>query len=252
MRTLVLDIETSPSLAYVWNLFQENIGIGQLADVSEVICVGAKWTDESRVMFASSYYDGRDEMIARVHGWVSEADAIVGYNSAAFDMKHLHREFLLAGHAPPAPYVNIDLYKIVRAKFKFQSHKLQHVAEQLGIGSKVKHSGFDLWRACLTGDEDVKRKAWRLMRRYCLGDVRLTEALYERLKPWAPSLPNPGLYEDGLEGAVSHCPRCGSEDFHKRGFYVTYLGQYQRFQCQSCAGWFKASRRLAAADSRSI
>ena len=50
-----------------------------------------------------------------IHQLMDEADVMVGWNSAAFDRKHLNREFLQAGMTPPSPSREVDLMKVVKA-----------------------------------------------------------------------------------------------------------------------------------------
>jgi hypothetical protein len=232
LRILHLDVETAPNLAYCWGLWDQNVGLNQLAEVSEIICFAAKWHGAKKVEYYSNHHDGHDEMVRQAHRLMDEADAIVSYNGRAFDMKHLRREIILAGLTPPAPHKDIDLLTVVRSQFKFASNKLEHVASQLGIGNKLKHQGFDLWLGCIQGDD----KAWSTMKRYNIQDVLLTERLYDRLLPWINNHPHHSLYTD--EGAPS-CPNCGGSEVHSRGFAHTNLGRYRRFQCVTCAKWLR-------------
>ena len=57
-RTLLLDIETRPNLAYVWGLWDQRVGINQLVSNSEVICYGAKWVGQKKTYFLSVHHDG--------------------------------------------------------------------------------------------------------------------------------------------------------------------------------------------------
>jgi DNA polymerase elongation subunit (family B) len=230
MKLLTLDIETSPSLARIWALFDQNISLVQLEEVSEVLCFAAKWYGTKRVEYYSNYHDGHDEMIRQAYRLFNEADAIISYNGKAFDCKHLKREFLLAGMTPPAPHKDIDLLQTVRSQFKFASGKLEHVASQLDIGHKLKHQGFELWRGCLEGDE----KAWAIMKRYNVQDVLLTERLYDRLLPWIKNHPHRGLYVDGC---TRTCGTCNGSDFQLRGWRYTNASRYRRFVCNDCGAW---------------
>ncbi|MCX8455345.1 ribonuclease H-like domain-containing protein [Paenarthrobacter ureafaciens] len=187
VRILTLDIENAPNLAHVWSLFNQNVSLAQLQEVATVISVAAKWYGDKEVLFYSDRHNGHAEMIQAVHALVSEADLIVGYNSAGFDMKHLNREFILAGLNPPAPYKNVDLLQTIRKQFKFASGKLDHVAQQLGLGKKTSHAGHELWVRCMAGDP----KAWDTMRKYNKQDVVLTEKLYDRLRALDPQPPTP-------------------------------------------------------------
>ena len=157
MKILFLDIETTPNLAYVWGLWQQNISIGQIVNSTEMLCFGARWYGQKKVIFKSVHHDGKEEMLKEVHRLMDEADVVVGWNSKAFDTKHLKRELLEAGMLPPSPYKDMDLMLAVKSQFKFPSNKLDYVAQKLEVGAKVKHSGFDLWLKCMAGDD----KAWR-------------------------------------------------------------------------------------------
>ena len=91
MRELIIDIETSPNLAYVWGLFKQNVALNQIEDTGEVISFAAKWRGEKKVHFASTYHDGKEGMLDSAHALLDEADVVIGYNSKGFDMKHLRR-----------------------------------------------------------------------------------------------------------------------------------------------------------------
>ena len=179
MKTLIIDIETAPHLAWCWGMWDQRIGLNQLVKTTDVLCFAAKWHGRKQVTFRSSYEHGHEEMITEAHRLMDEADAIVHYNGVAFDMKHLRREFLLAGLPPTSEHKDIDLLKTVRQQFKFASNKLDHVATELGLGSKVAHSGFELWVGVMQGD----RASLKKMREYNVQDIHLTEAVYDRLLP---------------------------------------------------------------------
>ena len=63
MKILVVDIETRPSMAYVWRLWDENVGIDQIVKSGEMISWAAKWHGEKEVLFASTFHDGRKKMV---------------------------------------------------------------------------------------------------------------------------------------------------------------------------------------------
>ena len=178
----MLDIETTPLQVYTWGLWDQNIGINQIIKSTEMMCFGAKWLGQKSVTFKSVHHDGKKAMLEELHTLMDEADALVGWNSAAFDHKHINREFLENEMTPPSPTKDLDLMTIVKANFQFPSNKLDYVAQKLGVGSKVKHSGFELWIKCMAGDD----KAWREMKKYQIQDVQLLDSLYDILLPWFP------------------------------------------------------------------
>jgi hypothetical protein len=246
-RILVLDIETAPNLAYVWGLWDQRVGLSQLVAPSSVLCFAAKWHGKPKIHFASDHHDGHTKMIEKAHALMDEADAIVHYNGRAFDIKHLRREFLLAGLGPTSPHKDIDLLTVTRSKFKFVSNKLAHVSVELGLEGKAETGGFELWRDCMAGDA----AAWRTMKSYNVQDVKLTEELYDRLLPWIDNHPHHGLYGPRFEDE-DRCQRCGCPDLIRRGFYITNVGRYQRFRCTKCLGYSRGRKTVGRVDARGV
>lgn len=242
MKLLFLDIETAPNSAFVWGLWNQNIGINQMIDSSEVLCWAAKWHGDKKVIYSGKDTDEHSVMIARMHLLMDEADVICTYNGNRFDIPTLHKEFVLLGLPPPAPSKSLDLFKIVRKSFKFPSNKLDYVAQKLGIGGKVKHEGFELWIKCMNDDP----VAWKNMQKYNKQDVILLEKLYERILPWLGGHINRNLYADGGDS----CPTCGSHSLQRRGFSVSLTGRNQRFQCTDCGSWSKSSKTEKLTDTK--
>jgi DNA polymerase elongation subunit (family B) len=236
VRILTLDIENSPNVAHVWSLFKQNVSLAQLQETAQTISVALKWYGEKEIHFFSDHHTGHVEMIKAVHAMVDEADIIVGYNSAGFDMKHLNREFVLAGLLPPSPYKNVDLLKVVRDQFRFSSGKLDHVAAQLGLGKKTAHSGHELWVRCMADDP----QAWALMKKYNCNDVVLTEKLYDRLRPWITSHPHLGQ----LAGIEHSCPQCGSDKLERVATIHANVTSYRGYRCTNCGSNIRGTGKL--------
>lgn len=229
-KILILDIETKPALAYVWGLFDQNISLNQLVTPSAPISFAAKYVGEPEIFFHSDWTDGHLGMIKAAHKLISEADAVVGYNSDSFDLRKLTGEFLLAGLTPPPPTTSIDLLKTIR-KLGLQSGKLAYVGPLLGIGGKVKNQGFELWLKVMEGDERAQRK----MRKYNIGDIKLTERLYVKIKPYIANHPH-------LGSTLHECGACQSNKVQSRGYRRTKYFRIQRLQCQTCGSWQNGTR----------
>lgn len=248
MKTLLIDIETTPNLAHVWGLWDQNIGLNQLLVPTEMLCFAAKWLDQPKMFFDRRDEDGDTSgMVHTAHCLLNEADAVMHFNGRRFDVPHLNREFVLAGLEPPAPYQQIDLLTAVRKQFKFPSNKLEYVLTALGLAGKKKHEGHELWIKCMANDP----KAWRTMTAYNKRDVRALEDLYYRIRPWIPNHPNVALYEDDPEiGQI--CPGCGSTALTMQGHRYTSMGKYQRYQCSECLKWSSSGKRTAGVDLREV
>lgn len=231
-RILMLDIETKPTKAYVWGLWNENIGINQIIEPGETISWAAKWHHEKPVMHMDTPTAGKVKMLKGIYDILTEADIVVHWNGVAFDIPTLNKEFINQGWPPPSPFHEIDLMKTARHKFKFQSNKFDFVLKQLGLGSKVKVD-FDLWKAFMAGD----KKAWALMKEYNIHDAAMLEPMYDRMRPWIANHPNVNLWN---EGVVLSCHMCGSKDVQQRGSYYTNTLRYKRFRCNNCHAWGKS------------
>jgi hypothetical protein len=236
-RILFLDIETRPIVAEVWKLYGvDHIGLNQVREFGGTICVGAMWYGQNRVQFFSDWQHGHREMLEAVHNLWSEAEAICGYNSDRFDLKKLKGEFLKAGLEPPPPVASIDVFKTIKREFSFDSSKLQHVADLLGVGSKLQHEGHALWSKVLQGDQTAQR----VMERYCKQDVRLLRDVYLKLLPWISTHPYMG------KASGYSCNRCGSKDLISKGEKRSKHFRIQSLQCKSCGGWRQGLRKKVA------
>jgi hypothetical protein len=246
MRILTLDIESRPSIVHSWSLWNQTHGLNQVVEPGRVICFAAKWLDQKKVMFFSEYDEGGSRAMAEAaHGLLSEADLVVTYNGVSYDVKMLHTLMIEHGLKLPTPHRDVDLLKIVKKRFRFLSNKLQHVSEQLDLGSKLQHGGHELWTGWMAGDD----RAIRTMTQYCKQDVRLTEDLFIHLRDlhWIPAsvLPATVLNQNGLRKASTltkdeiaaigtACPWCGSTDLRPCGSNFTALGEYPRWKCRTC------------------
>lgn len=233
MRMLFIDIETQPNLGYFWDIFNTNIGIGQIEEACEMLCFVAKWYGEDETMFFHGRED-RQAMIQAAWTLLDEADIVVHFYGSRFDIPHLSREFLLNGFPPPSPFKQIDLKMVCSKNFKFTSNKLQFVSTQLGLEGK-EDTDFKLWKGCMDGDDD----AWARMESYNRQDVLLLEDVYEILLPWISNHPNRCLYTN-----EQGCPTCGAGKLEESGYAFTRVSKFQQYRCSNCSSYFRDSRRI--------
>jgi rubredoxin len=234
-KILLLDIETSPNLAHVWGIWQQNVGINQLLESSQTLCYAAKWLGEGPVMFSSINQTSRKKMLKGIHKLLDEADAVIHYNGSKFDIPTLNKEFLLEGMPPPSPCKQIDLLQVAKKQFRFVSNKLDYVSKALGLGKKTEHMGHELWIRCMNKDQE----AWAIMEEYNINDVILLEKVYEKFKPWIKHHLNLSTFS-----GEQVCPNCGGKHYQKRGFAYTAISKFQRYQCTGCGFWFRSNKNL--------
>lgn len=235
MKILAIDIETRPNLAYVWDIWNQNVNLDAMVESVEIICWAAKWLGAEEVEFRSVHHDDKETMIRRAWELLDEADAVVHYNGQKFDIPHFNREFVQLGLTPPSPFKQIDLLKTAKRRFNFPSNKLAYVSEVLGLAGKIKHHGFRLWMECLAGDED----AWEIMREYNIRDTVLLEDLYEKLKPWIVNHPSVAAMH-----GIDCCPTCGSDDYSEDGLVFLKTARYARFRCHACGAFSRSTKRI--------
>lgn len=235
-RILFLDIETRPMVAEVWGLKKQNIGLNQIREFGGTLCVGMKWGGQKKVELYSDWEHGHRAMLQAIYDRWQEADALCGYNSDRFDIRKLKADFVKEGFDPPKPVASIDVFKTVRREFFFDSMKLDHVAQLLGVGRKIQHEGHGLWMKVLQGDE----KAQRMMTRYCKQDVRLLEEVYDKLLPWIETHPYLG------RASGYSCNRCGSKNLTSQGEKRSKHYRIQSLKCKDCGGWRQGLRKKVA------
>lgn len=233
-RVLILDIETAPLRAYVWNVWQQNVSPDQIESDWFVLTWAAKWLFEDKV------YSGKitpkevikeddRRIIKGIWELVNKADIIIAHNGEKFDMPKLNTRFLMHGLVPPLPYQTIDTLKHIRRQFGFVHNKLDYVNKRLHLRRKVEHEGFPLWVSCMKGDKEALNK----MEEYNCGDTEILEETYLKIRPWIKPHPNMGLFI--LDETQSHCPTCGHTDLKDEGkMYRTSAGNYELMRCNNC------------------
>lgn len=230
-KILVLDVETKPTLAYVWRAWDENVAPDQVVEHGGIICWAAKWVGKKEMFFAADWVVGRRQMLQELADMLAEADAVITFNGDKFDLPKIIGEMLLEGMDPPAPPTSIDVIKTIK-KMGFLMNRLAYVGPLLGVGDKIKHEGFNLWRRVMAGDAAAQGK----MRRYNIQDVKLLEQLYKRILPFIRN--HPHLGQDKHE-----CGSCGSNNTQNRGFRRTKFFRIQRIQCNDCGSWSEGARQ---------
>lgn len=240
-RVLVFDIETAPSLAYIWKCYDECITPAQMREHTVLLSWAAKWLDQPEVMVDSAEGDADDRRLCEtIWKLFDEADVVVAHNGQAFDVRSLNTRWAQYGMIPPSPVKVVDTLKIAKERFRFGINKLDYIARFFGIGKKNEHEGFELWLKCMAGDKD----AWERMRQYNSNDVIILEGVYLKLRAWDQKHPNVAImYSD----EIRRCTVCGSaaiKELPQAAF--TGVSVFQSYRCDNCGkvmrGWKADSR----------
>lgn len=248
MKTLIFDIETAPSQAFVWGAWKQNIGIDMdIAHEGYIMSIAYKWLGEDDVHYLENRTED-DTVIASQFAMVlDQADFVVAHNGKKFDVPMMNTRFVINGIQPPSPYKVVDTLQIAKKEMRFRRNSLAHLAEVLECKhKKLKHqsfAGFSLWSECMKGNPD----AWAEMELYNRYDVIVLEEVYKKLRPFASNHPNINTGDDPLTLA---CPKCGSEDIIRSGYFTTNKGKYQRYKCKCCGGWSSETYMINSLENR--
>lgn len=238
-RTLILDIETSPIVAYVWGLKDQNVGLSQIKKDWAVLAWSAKWLGDppSKIIYMDSRrekdYANDKRILLPLWKLLDAADIVITQNGQYFDAPKLNARFIFHGMKPPSPYKHFDTYQLVKRVASFTSNKLEYLTSKLCTTYKKeshkKFPGMALWDACMNRNV----QAWDEMKRYNIMDVLSTEEFYMKIRAWAPErFPKP--YQTD---AVKNCGTCGKGPLQKRGLNINKKVRRQRLQCRACGAW---------------
>lgn len=244
-KILIFDIETAPIEAYVWGLFDQNIGLEMVKQHTTVLSWSAKWHGKDEVMYRDlrDKEDKRDdkELVQVIRDLLDEADIVITQNGKRFDIKKLNYRMVVHNIKPPAPFKHIDTLLVAKKNFGFDSNKLAHMTALLcKTYKKQDHgefAGAKLWVECLKNNQ----KAFKSMEVYNKYDVLSLEELYfEHLAKWDNSI-NFDIYSNN----VRYRCNCGSEDFTKHKKYeYTKKGKFAVWKCEVCGKHHRDTENL--------
>jgi hypothetical protein len=248
MRVLLYDLETSPIIAAVWGLYDQNIQYDSILQEWFIICASWKWLDEKQIKTASILdnpklwvedHTNDYPVVKALYDAISQADVIVAHNNNGFDWKKFMARVVYHKLPPiPSPLM-VDTLKEAR-RFKFTSNKLDDLSTHLGLDRKIELKK-GLWLKASQGDA----KSIKELARYNKGDIPPLEDLYLRLRPYMTSHPNWNLHSN-----KPCCPKCGGTNYQSRGVQRYGVSMFQRYRCNDCGTWFREKHSLKRARFR--
>lgn len=247
---LFLDTESAPNVACVWGIHEQRLSYKDIIHEWFLLSAQWSWNDSPKVNTVSILDDKkrfkdnfRDDyhVVKTIRDVISEADIIVGHHIRGHDLKKINAKIIDYEIEPIKMPLIVDTLAWAR-QFGFTSRKLGDLCTKLDLTEKLSHSpGAFLLAAC------GNKAAIREIVEYGIGDVPTLRELYYRLRPYAPTHPNNGLFRgDGIKC----CPKCGADSFKARGFSYTSVGKFQKYQCTDCLGWFKSGKSVKRVDFR--
>lgn len=250
----MLDIERISAIVQdVWGLGERKyIQPSSIIEPARTISFSYKWLGERKTHFHAEWDSGHRGMIEKAHEVLNEATHLIGWNSAAFDVKHLRSHFFQYDMKPTSPHVDIDLMRVVKKNFSFLSNRMAYIADILGLEGKAE-TVHGLWHDLRSDEAGRLTRARKQMARYNRRDVELTEELFELLRPWVHNLNLP-LYEDPAseDFGEPRCTNCPSRDLKKDGWYRGTTRVYQKYQCRACGKYTHGKNSLFTTESRGI
>jgi hypothetical protein len=233
---LFFDIETAPNIGAFYEYWKE----GNIVWTDKhwyIMSFAWKWYGQKKASVCAltdfkEYKKDREndkELVSRIWALMDAADIVVAHNGRAFDTKKAMARFLVHGIVPPRPFKEVDTLLIARSVFRFDSNRLDDIAQSLKVGRKMPHQGWKMWKDCMDGD----RKAWAEMKRYNANDVELLEKVYLAMRPYIKNHPNLAL----LKGMSHACPNCGGVNLEEKGSAYGRVTTSERMRCLDCGAW---------------
>lgn len=240
LRTVFIDIETSPCVGWFWRTGKTNITVDQILDHTKIICICWVWGDSKHrhKLFWDENQDDKQMLIAFVEA-VKDAECVVGHNEKQFDLKILNTRIAFHSIKSQLPLMLIeDTLLLTRKVFNLPSFKLSYLLRYFDIKRKI-HVDSSLWinvvfNKCL--------KSLKQMGDYCANDSVTVKLLYERLYVYLPSKQNYAI----VKGNNRLCPNCGKETLINNGYRYNSLGKRCRMRCSSCGKGFTVGSNLVA------
>lgn len=232
-KIILFDIETT-------NL-DSNIHIG--AYHAHMLCFAWQISGEKKVHSKSLLDFPKDykkdphndeKLVGAAYAVLSQADALAGHFSSKFDLPFINSRLLKYGMFPiDTRTKHYDTWRIAKYKMKFNSNRLNVLAEHLGCELKEK-SNPTWWYDAVKGGK-VGATAIRKMEHYCRQDVTVLGQCFEKVRPLI------GDFSPVTTNTLA-CPACGSTSVISNGFRATATRRYRRQQCLDCGSWFKGER----------
>ena len=146
-KRLFFDIETSPNIGFFWSAgYKLNVPYSNIIKERAIICICYKWAGDDKV-YSLTWDNNQDDkkMLEKFIEVANDATELVGHNGDKFDLPWV-RTRCLYHKIPVFPnYTTVDTLKQARSKFRFNSNKLDYIAQFLFIITWLKNFISSVW-----------------------------------------------------------------------------------------------------------
>lgn len=209
-----------------------------------LFCVAYKWLGEKKI-HTISITDDKTRFKKNIHDdyyvlnefrkVLEEADAQVFHYGSKFDLPMINARLAINGLKPVPNIPTFDTKMLASRYFKFNSNRLDYLAQVLGYKGKMSNPG-NLWIKCFEGDiESLEHMA-----KYNKQDVDINEFIFNKLIPFMNNNP---LNRNHFTKDIS-CHSCGSTEITWQGVRRTRTNVYRRFKCNDCGSWGQENKAL--------
>lgn len=236
-KILFFDIEVSYGLAKAWRpSYKYKLNYGDFISHPKIICISYKWSDDDTVY--TVHWDKNQDDKTLLELFIPElnkADFVVAHNGDKFDLPWIRTRALYHDLEMYPKYTSVDTLKVCRYYHKLPSNRLNDIGEYFGLGEKIP-TDMSLWDRVILNKEP---KALEEMIEYCEQDVKLLEAVYDKLaKHTLPTVHNGTL--QGKEKTTS--PYSGSTNIETVRKTTTKAGTIKwLMKCNDTGKFFEMS-----------
>lgn len=232
-KILLFDLESTPSIAAVFGRFKQNVGLNSVIHEGGWL-LSAAWkflgdSEVSSIVLTPEEATKADDsrIVATLYEMFEKSDWVVAHNGNSFDVPLFRTRLVMHNFPMHKAVKQVDTLQIAK-KLKFNSNRLDGLAQQIGLIRKMENSGMPLWLDCMQGKQD----ALDTMQEYNKQDVTLLEEVYLKLRSFNTKTPNAAHYHDDDK---IRCQVCGSEDVQYTGNSVfTAASEFKEVKCNAC------------------
>lgn len=248
-RILLFDLESTPSIAAVFGRFKQNVGLNAVISEGGWL-LSAAWkflgdADVSSIVLTPEEALKADDsrIVATLYELFERSDWVVAHNGNSFDVPLFRTRLVMHNFPMHKAVKQVDTLQIAK-KLKFNSNRLDGLAQQIGLSRKLENSGMPLWLDCMQGKQD----ALKTMQEYNEQDVALLEEVYLKLRGFNTKTPNAAHYHDDDK---IRCQVCGSDDVEYTGNSVfTAASEFKEVKCNSCGSRSRTRQNSMTSEKR--